>query len=187
MKNESQAHKAVDFRNLHIAEGIFVMPNAWNAGSACVLETAGFRVAGTTSAGIAFYLGLPDHEGVLSRGAALEETRRIAAAVKIPVSADAKNGYGHDPADVAESVRLFADAGAVGASIEDFAASFGDSQYERPQAVDRNRAAKEACESLDYPFTLTARSECYLVNHPDPFRESVVRANLYREAGGDCL
>jgi 2-methylisocitrate lyase-like PEP mutase family enzyme len=184
---ESQAHKGALFRGLHEAEGIFVMPNAWNAGSACLLESAGFPAIGTTSAGIAFCLGLPDYEGALSRDSALEETRRIATAVDVPVSADAENGYGHEPLEVAESIRLFANAGAVGASIEDFAASFGDSLYPRSHAVERIRAAKEASESLDFPFTLTARAECYLVNHPDPFKESVIRANLYREAGADCL
>ena len=184
---ESQAHKGAIFRDLHGADGLFVMPNAWNAGSACMLESAGFPAIGTTSAGIAFCRGLPDYEGALSRDAALEETRRIATAVNVPVSADAENGYGHEPLEVAESIRLFASAGAVGASIEDFAAGSGDSLYERSHAVERIRAAKEAAESLEFPFTLTARAECYLVNHSDPFEESVIRANLYREAGADCL
>lgn len=184
---ESQRKKGALFRDLHKAEGIFVMPNAWNAGSASMLESAGFPAIGTTSAGIAFCLGLPDYEGALSRDAALEETQRISKAVKVPVSADAENGYGHDPEVVAESIRLFANAGAVGASIEDFSASFGDSLYERSHAVERIRAAKEAAESLDFPFTLTGRAECYLVNQADPFKESVIRANLYREAGADCL
>jgi len=182
-----QAHKGTVFRDLHIAEGIFVMPNAWNGGSAGMLESAGFPAIGTTSAGIAYCLGLPDYEGALSRDAAIAETRRISKAVRIPVSADAENGYGHQADEVAESIRLFADAGAVGASIEDFAASFGETLYERSHAVDRIRAAKEAAESLGFPFTLTARAECYLVDHPDPFKESVLRANLYREAGADCL
>lgn len=187
MTQQSRAHKGEVFRDLHIAEGIFVMPNAWNAGSACMLESAGFPAIGTTSAGIAYSLGLPDYEGALSRDAALEETSRISKAVNVPVSADAENGYGHEPDEVAESIRLFADAGAVGASIEDFAATFGETLYDRSHAVDRIRAAKETAASLGFPFTLTARAECYLVDHPDPFKESVIRANLYREAGADCL
>lgn len=183
----SQKSKGTAFENLHTADGIFVMPNAWNAGSACMLESAGFPAIGTTSAGIAYCLGLPDYEGALSRQSALAETSRISRAVAVPVSADAENGYGHEPDEVAESVRLFADTGAVGASIEDFAASFGEALYERPLAVDRIRAAKEASESVGFPFTLTARAECYLVGHPQPFKESVLRANLYRDAGADCL
>ena len=182
-----QLGKGEIFMDLHTADGIFVMPNAWNAGSACMLESAGFPAIGTTSAGIAYCLGLPDYEGALSRDAALEETRRIAMAVNIPVSADTENGYGHEPVEVAETIRLFAEAGAVGASIEDFAASFGGALYDRSHAADRIRAAKETAESLGFSFTLTARAECYLVGHPDPFNESVARANLYREAGADCL
>ncbi len=184
---QTQMHKGTAFRDLHNTDGIFVMPNAWNAGSACMLEAAGFPAIGTTSAGIAFGMALPDYEGALTRDAALEETRRIAASTILPVSADAENGYGHEPAEVAESVRLFAASGAVGASIEDYAASFGGFQYPRTHAVERIAAAKDAAESLGFPFTLTARAECYLVDHPDPFAESVARANLYREAGADCL
>ena len=77
---DSRARKGAAFRDLHGAEGMFVMPNAWNAGSACMLEAAGFSAIGTTSAGISFSLALPDYEGVLSRETALEETARIAEA-----------------------------------------------------------------------------------------------------------
>ncbi|MDD9982121.1 MAG: isocitrate lyase/phosphoenolpyruvate mutase family protein [Gammaproteobacteria bacterium] len=116
--DKAQKVRGKVFKDLHSAEGIFVMPNAWNAGSACMLEAAGFPAVGTTSAGIAFCLGLPDYEGVLTREAALDETRRIAGAVRIPVSVDAENGYGHTPESVAETIRRVAETGAVGASIE---------------------------------------------------------------------
>jgi 2-methylisocitrate lyase-like PEP mutase family enzyme len=163
------------------------MPNAWNAGSACMLEAAGFAAIGTTSAGIAFCAGVPDYECVLSRDAALEEARRIAGAVTVPVSVDAENGYGHDPEAVADTISRVAETGAVGASIEDFAASYGAGLYERDHSVERIKAAKAASDSLEFTFTLTARAECYLVDHPNPFEESVIRANAYREAGADCL
>lgn len=186
--NDEQVQKGQAFRDLHSAEGIFVMPNAWNAGSACMLEIADFPAIGTTSAGIAYVLGLPDYEGALTREAAVEETRRIADAVSVPVSADAENGYGHTPDEVAETIRQVAETGAVGASIEDFAASYGTGKlYERDHSVERVKAAKSAADSLGFPFTLTARTECYWVGHPTPFGESVIRANSYREAGADCL
>jgi len=164
------------------------MPNAWNAGSACMLEAAGFPAVGTTSAGISFCLGLPDYEGVLSREAALEETCRIAGAIRIPVSVDAENGYGHMPEEVAETIHRAADTGAVGASIEDYSATFGaGGLYDRVLSVERIEAAVAAAASLPFPFTLTARAECYLSGHPNPFEESVARAVSYREAGADCL
>ena len=186
--NEELKRKGKLFKDLHSAEGIFVMPNAWNAGSACMLEAAGFPAVGTTSAGIAFCLGLPDYEGALNREAALEETHRIAGAVRIPVSVDAENGYGHAPEEVAETIRRVAATGAVGASIEDYAAAYGTGGlYDRALAAERIEAAAASAASLPLPFTLTARAECYLVGHPDPFRESVARATAYRDAGADCL
>ena len=186
--SEAQTDKGRVFKDLHLADGIVVMPNAWNAGSACMLEAAGFSAVGTTSAGIAFCLGLPDYEGALTREAALEETGRIAGAIRIPVSVDAENGYGHTPEEVAETIRRSADTGAVGASIEDYAAAYGTGDlYDRVLSVERIEAAATAAASLPFPFTLTARAECYLVGHPKPFEESVARVNLYREAGADCL
>ena len=186
--DKAQNVKGKVFGDLHSAEGIFVMPNAWNAGSACMLEAAGFPAVGTTSAGIAFCLGLPDYEGVLTREAALDETRRIAGAVRIPVSVDAENGYGHTPGDVVETIRRVAETGAIGASIEDYSSAYGRGDlYDRVLAVERIRAAAATAASLPFPFTLTARAECYLVGHPNPFGESVARATCYREAGADCL
>ena len=186
--SEAQKRKGTAFKDLHSADGIFVMPNAWNAGSACMLEAAGFQAVGTTSAGIAFCLGLPDYEGELTREAALEETCRIADSVRIPVSMDAENGYGHAPEEVADTICRAADTGAVGASIEDYSAAFGTGElYDRVLSVERIEAAVAAAASLPFPFTLTARAECYLSGHADPFRESLARAVSYREAGADCL
>lgn len=182
-----QYHKAEVFKQLHQAADIFVMPNAWNAGSARILAAEGFMAIGTTSAGIAYGLGIPDYEGVLSRDDALDEARRIASCVDIPVSVDAENGYGHDPETVAETIRLIAQSGAVGANIEDYAATNNHKLYDLDLAVERIKAARAAADLLDFPFTLTARAECYLIRHPDPFAESVKRANAYREAGADCL
>ena len=186
--SEAQTSKGQAFKDLHLADGIFVMPNAWNAGSAYMLQAAGFPAVGTSSAGIAFCLGLPDYEGVLTRQAALEETERIAGALHIPVSMDAENGYGHTPEEVAETIRLAAETGAVAASIEDYAAAYGTGDlYDRALSVERIEAAAAAAASLPFPFTLTARAECYLMGHPDPFEESVTRVNMYREAGADYL
>ena len=183
----AQTTKGQAFRDLHSADGIFVMPNAWNAGSALMLQAAGFPAVGTSSAGIAFGLGFPDYEGVLTRQAALEETARIAGALRIPVSMDAENGYGHTPEEVAETIRLAAETGVAGASIEDYAAAYGTGDlYDRALSVERIEAAATAA-ALPFPFTLTARAECYLMGHPNPFEESVTRVNLYREAGADCL
>jgi 2-methylisocitrate lyase-like PEP mutase family enzyme len=181
------AVKARAFKELHEGPGIFLMPNAWNAGSARILAAAGFAAIGTTSAGMAFSLGRSDYEGRLSRAETIEELGRIAAAVELPVSADLESGYGPGPEDVAETIREAIAAGAVGGSIEDYTGDSAAPLFEPVLAAERIRAAREAADASGTAFTLTGRAECYLVAHPDPFAKSVRRANLYRAAGADCL
>ena len=174
------------FHRLH-EDGTFLMPNAWDAGSALLFETAGFEAIGTTSAGIAYALGKADATGALSIDEALEETTRIAGAVSVPVNVDAENGYGDTPEAVADCIRRCIDAGAVGAGIEDYTWDPARPLYDRTLAVERIRAAREAADASGVPFVLTARAECYLYGVPDAFAESVARSNLYRDAGADCL
>lgn len=174
------------FRRLH-EDGTFLMPNAWDAGSALLLESAGFEAIGTTSAGIAYARGKADATGALSIDEALDETARIAGAVSVPVNVDAENGYGDTPDAVADCIRRCIDAGAVGAGIEDYTWDPARPLYDRTLAVERIRAAREAADASGVPFVLTARAECYLYGVPDAFAESVARSNLYREAGADCL
>lgn len=179
--------KGALFRSLHSSSGIFLMPNAWDPGSACMLAAAGFSAIATTSAGIAFSLGLPDYEGCISRSQMMECIHRITTAVNIPVSADLEAGYGEKPLDVAETIRLSIQAGAVGGNIEDYSGDPNVPLYDKELAAERIRAAREAADHTENPFTLTGRTDCYLVNTPNPFNEAVTRANLYREAGADCL
>ena len=186
MNREFQNDLGRRFRRLH-ESGTFLMPNAWNAGSALLLETAGFEAVGTTSAGIAFSLGKADTAGVLTIGEALDETARITDAVSVPVNVDAENGYGESPEAVAECIRRCVDAGAVGAGIDDYTWDPARPLYDRGLAADRIRAAREAADASGIAFVLTARAECYLYGVPDAFAESVARSNLYREAGADLL
>ena len=186
MNRDFQIELGRRFRRLHEA-GTFVMPNAWNAGSALLLEAAGFEAIGTTSAGIAYSLGKVDAAGALSIDEALEETARITGAISLPVNVDAENGYGESPEAVAECIRRCIDAGAVGAGIEDYTWDPARPFYDRALAAERIRAAREAADASGVPFVLTARADCYLYGLPGAFSESVARSNLYREAGADCL
>ncbi len=183
----SLADKAAAFFALHRADGAFVMPNAWNAGSAKFLAAADFPAIATTSAGIAFCLGKPDYDGSLGRDDNLAECERIAAAVPLAVSADTENGYGPAPEDAAETMRRCLDAGLAGASLEDHTYDKKAPLYAPELAAEKVRAARAAIDASGIPMVLTARAECYLVRHEDAFRESVKRLNLYREAGADCL
>ena len=186
MNRDFQIEIGRRFRRLH-DDGTFLMPNAWDAGSALLLETAGFEAIGTTSAGIAYALGKADATGALTIGEAMDETARIADAVSVPVNVDAENGYGDSPEAVGECIRRCIEAGAVGAGIEDYTQDPGRPLYDRALAVERIHAAREAADASGVPFVLTARAECYLYRVPGAFAESVTRSNLYREAGADCL
>ncbi len=112
--------KANKFHSLHLCGETFIMANAWNAGSAVLLEEAGFSAIGTTSAGIAFSHALPDYEGALSFDAALADTRAIAEAVSIPVSMDAENGYGDSPQSVFDNMKRIAATGVIGVRHQSF-------------------------------------------------------------------
>ena len=179
--------KARRFCDLHRQAGTFVMPNAWDAGSARLLAAAGFPALATTSAGIAFSLGLPDYADRVPRAVMLEASAAIAAAVEVPVSGDLEAGYGATPEEVAETMRLVIAAGLAGGNLEDHLVGGANELYDMEAAAERVAAARDAIDASGLPFVLTARAECYLVGHPDPFAESVRRLNRYREAGADCL
>src|ERR1700747_1775150 len=110
-----QADKAARFRELHQRPGAFIIPNPWDAGTAKLLAAMGFEALATTSLGVANMLG---SVGV-SRDAILENCRDIVEATDLPVNAHLENGGAHDPKQAAEAIRLAAEAGAVGGSIED--------------------------------------------------------------------
>ena len=186
MISAAQHAKAEAFRRLHEGDDILLLPNPWNAGSAKLLAAEGFRALGTTSAGIAFSLGLPD-PGPMERDVMLAEVAHIAGAVDLPVSADIESGYGPEPEHVAETVRRTIAAGAVGGNLEDATNRAEAPLYEPAEAADRIRAARAAADVSGMTFTVNARTDPYLTGHPEPFAEAVRRANLYREAGADCL
>lgn len=177
------------FRTLHRPGAGFVMPNAWDAGSAVVIAEAGFEAIATTSAGIAFSLGRGDHtipEGgsAVPRSVMLDRVREIASAVDVPVNGDLEDGYGASPEAVAETVGLAIDAGLAGGNIEDYR---DGALYDEALSVERIKAARRAVETCGTDFVLTARTDGQLLRERGSLADSVRRANLYREAGADCL
>jgi 2-methylisocitrate lyase-like PEP mutase family enzyme len=183
----AQRAKGERFRRLHTDSGTFLAPNAWNAGSARMLEAAGFPALSTTSGGIALSLGLPDYENRLGRQEMMTRIGRIARAVEVPVSADLEGGYGPRPEDVAETIRQSVSVGVVGGNIDDYTGQAREPLFDVALAVERIHAARGAADSTTIPYTLTARTDCYLCGRADPLREAVNRANRYRKAGADCI
>ena len=180
----TQSDKAKAFRELHIAGDGFVVPNPWDVGSARLLAQLGFKALATTSAGHAFSLGRPDNS--VPRDLLLMHLAEITAATDLPVSADLEYGFGHAPEEVAQTIRLAAEAGVVGGSIEDASGRLDAPLYAREFAAERIRAAAEAARSLPFPFTLTARAENYFVGRPD-LADTIGRLQAYQEAGADVL
>jgi 2-methylisocitrate lyase-like PEP mutase family enzyme len=187
MHNSEFRTRCDSFRKLH-ESGCFVIPNPWDAGSARYLQHLGFKALATTSAGFAFSRGLPDGLAGVSRDSMLEHFVQLAGAVDVPVNADFQSGYADEPDGVAEGVRLCVNTGVAGLSIED---NSGNNEteplYDLHLAVARIKAAREAIDNSGSGVLLTARAECYLVGHPDPFKESLRRLQAYAEAGADVL
>ncbi len=181
MSSAFQRSRATEFLALHAGPG-FVLPNAWDAGSARILEEVGFPAIATTSAGIAWSAGVADG-GALDVDTMLEQVGRIVSAVGVPVSADLEAGYGDTPEDVARTVARAVDLGVAGANLED---AVGGDLLGVDEAVDRLVAAREAAPVGT--FVLNARTDAYFAGTTgDAFAETVERARRYVEAGADCI
>jgi 2-methylisocitrate lyase-like PEP mutase family enzyme len=175
------AGKAAALLALHAGAG-FVLPNAWDAGSARILEQVGFPAIATTSAGIAWSCGVPDG-GTIGRDQMLEHVARIVAAVDVPVTADLEAGYGDTPEEVGRTVALAVEAGAVGANLEDIS---DGRLFAVDEAVERIAAARAAAPSGS--FVLNARTDTYFAGvDGDVFAPTVERTTRYLEAGADCV
>src|SRR5215204_5852996 len=157
----TQSEKGKAFAELHRRSGTFLIPNPWDVGSARLLAHLGFEALATSSAGYAFTVGKADN--MVGRSGTLVHAAAVTAATDLPLSIDLENGFGDDPETVAETIRLAAESGAVGGSIEDSTAQADDPIYERTLAVERIRAAAEVVRSLPFRFMLTARAENYVV------------------------
>lgn len=190
MLQTNQPALADAFRRLHQRESSapLVLPNAWDAMSARVIEDAGAKAIATTSAGVAFALGRTDGEG-LTRDQMINAVERITRIVRVPVTADVERGYGDGtPADVEETVRRVIGAGAVGINLEDAPGLNGTTLIEPDEQVERIAAAREAAEREGVPIYINARIDTYLAQAGAPegrFDETIRRARAYVGAGAD--
>ena len=187
MSATTQAQQAERFRALHTGPGLLVLPNAWDAISARLIEEAGFPAIATSSAGVAWALGYADGERI-SRGEMLAVVRRIVLGVRIPVTADVEAGYGATPEAAAETARGVIAAGAIGLNLED--ATDEGRLLDLTLQVERVRAVREAGAAARVPLVVNARTDAFEMKQWSPaerFTAAVRRANAYRAAGADCL
>lgn len=186
---ESQANKAIHFRQLHRGPGVLILPNAWDVASARIFEEAGFPAIATTSAGIAFSLGYPDCERI-PREEMLARIGRITRAVRVPVTADVESGYGSTPEDAARTTRELIQAGVVGMNLEDASGRRDQPLSSLELAVEKIRAAREAAVQLRAQIVINARTDIYLLagGNPDAdYSEALRRLLAFRDAGADCV
>ncbi len=172
------------FRALHERRGAFVIPNPWDAGSAKILAALGFEALATTSAGCAFSKGYLDSAPEITRDVILQNAKEIVDATPLPVSADLQNGFGHEPKICAETIRLAANAGLAGGSIEDSTGDANNPIYDFQHATERVAAAAEAAHASN--FLLTARAENFLHGRPD-LDDTIRRLQSFAKAGADVL
>src|SRR5579864_9371130 len=180
----TQNEKAARFRALHDGPGAFVIPNPWDVGSARILAGLGFKALATSSAASASALGRRDHD--LTRDEALAHSRLIVDATDLPVSADLGKGFGDAPEVVAETIRLAAEVGLVGCTIEDATGNEDGPLYDDHLAVERIAAAAQAARALPFPFLLTARAHNLLYANPN-LDDTIRRLRAFEKAGADVL
>ena len=182
----STASRAEAFAALHVPGRPVVLPNAWDAASARLIERAGAAAIATSSAAVAWSLGRADGN-VMSRDEAVGAVARIAASVDLPVTADVETGYGDGDKALATTVRALIDAGAVGLNLED---SGGDPLWPVDEAAHRVQVARAAADESGVPLYLNARTDVYLAEVGDPdgrFDETVRRAEAFLAAGASGI
>ena len=179
-----QAGKYEHFLALHQGSAPLLLPNAWDRGSAVLLASLGFDAVATTSSGFAATLGQLDNS--VTQDEALEHSRVMAAAIDLPVSADLENCFADEPAGVAETVRLAAETGLAGCSVEDATGRDGDPIYPAGLAAERVAAAAEAAHGSGQRLVLTARAENFLHGRPD-LKDTITRLQAFQAAGADVL
>jgi 2-methylisocitrate lyase-like PEP mutase family enzyme len=177
----SQLEKARVFRALHESGETFVIPNPWDAGSAMLLQKAGFKALATTSSGFAQSIGKAD--GEVSLEEKLEHCRVLARVTDIPISADFEHGFADAPQEAAQNLLKLAETGVAGGSIEDYSRA---AIYDFNLAVERIAACAEVVGTLSFPFTLTARAEG-LLRRTSTLDEVIARLQAFEQVGADVL
>jgi 2-methylisocitrate lyase-like PEP mutase family enzyme len=178
----SRAEKAARFRALHQGPRAFLIANAWDGGSARILAGLGYEALATSSGASAGMLGRRD--GRVTRDECFEQACLICASVDLPVSADLEKCFADSPQGAAETIRLAAEVGLAGGSIEDATGDKDKPIFEFSAAVERVGAAVEAARKAN--FVLTARTENHLrgINDLD---DTIKRLQAFEKAGAEVL
>jgi len=185
-----QAHKAEQFRALHIPGTPVVLFNIWDAGGAKAVALGGAKAIATGSWSVANANGFADGERI-PLALAIDNLRRIVGATQLPVTVDLESGYGDTPEMVGETIALAIEAGAVGCNLEDSFPANGKLR-ERVDYANRVRRARQAADAANIRFFINARTDIFLQRPPEQHDDLMVadaidRAQAYAKAGADGL
>jgi 2-methylisocitrate lyase-like PEP mutase family enzyme len=186
---DKQRRDAEAFLALHQAPPLLILPNAWDVASAKIFEIEGFKTIGTTSAGISAALGYPDGQK-MSLEENLSVVRRIVDHIDLPISADIEAGYANTTEGVAKSAEAVLKTGAVGLNLEDSTGVLSKPLYDVSFMVEKLKAIREMSSSEDIQLVVNARTDTYLIDNlksRDRVKQTINRANAYRDAGADCI
>ena len=189
MDKELQKKKADEFLKLHLVPQILLLPNAWDVMTAKIYEQLGFKAIGTTSAGIAATLGYPDGQ-VMSLEENLSVVKRIVENTNLPVSADIEAGYSTTTEGVVKTAEAAVNIGAVGINLEDSTGNGDNPFFEIYEIVDRIKAIRSMADSKGFHLVINLRTDVYMLGkekHAEKFKHTVERANIYKDAGADCI
>ena len=175
--------KVRTFRALH-DKGCFIMPNPWDIAGAQMMTKLGFKALATTSSGYAYSMGKRDGAEDVSREECLAYAAMIASSTDLPATADTEDCYAETPDGIAETVRLAAEAGLAGLSIEDRQPNADRPIREFDDAVSRVEAAVDAARQYD--IVLTARADGFGKGVYD-VDEAIRRLKRFEELGAEVL
>jgi 2-methylisocitrate lyase-like PEP mutase family enzyme len=189
MSNPERRKKAEALRSLHSAKQVLLLANVWDVASACIIEEGGFPALATSSAAVAFSQGYPDGEKIPPHRM-MAVIARIAAAIRVPLTADVEAGYGSQPEDAARTAGEVIEAGAVGMNLEDATGDRAHPLADLSLQLEKIRAVRQASEKAGVPLVLNARTDVYLLQVGEPsqrYDQALRRLAAFRDAGADCV
>lgn len=187
MNLEKQIKKSNYFKELH-HDGMFLLPNAWNGGSAKIFEKEGFKSVGTTSAGIAYSMGYEDGEKIDFKDV-YRITKEILDVIDIPLTVDLERGYGDNNKQIADNVKKIIELGAVGINIEDGQPE-NNKVDEIDEFCDKIKILSNLKKTMGIPFLINARTDIFLLGEGsigEKVEKAIKRAKLIEDAGADCI
>jgi 2-methylisocitrate lyase-like PEP mutase family enzyme len=185
----SQSDKAAELLRLHSCGKLLLLPNIWDPIGARMLRAHGYPAVATASAALSAALGYQDGEKI-QRSTLIEQLRRIAGSVDVPVTADIEAGYGDSLNDLRDTIHQVLDCGIVGINLQDSIVE-GKGLRDVDDQCERIRAVRQTADEHHVHLVINARVDCFLSappsDRPAALEQAVARGRAYAQAGADCI